>query len=145
MEFVAGLVLGFILNIVASWLYDWLKTRSLESKQHKFIEKLDDSLTHYADIPPVDEVEVDERRKDVKSKVRQLSEEIFGKASPPFKSPRQETTKYPPIDCKWCYRTHEAHDGSRGACKTCKLPLDIWIGCQGENRNQAAESKGTSP
>src|SRR5437764_14376814 len=109
MEFVVGLVLGFVLNIVASWLYDWLKTRSLEAKQHKFIEEINDSVSHYVDLAPSDEIEVNNRRKDVKSKVRQISEEIFGTVSPPFKSLRSKTTQYPPIDCKWCYRTHEAH------------------------------------
>jgi hypothetical protein len=135
MEFVAGLLIGFVLNIVASWIYDWIKTKGSEAKQAEFIEGLNESVSHYIDTEPSDE-EVNERRKYVKSKVIELSENIFGKPSPPLKSLRQETTKYPPIHCRWCHRDHKAKQGSRGECNDCKLPLDLWIGCQSESNSQ---------
>ena len=136
-----GGVLGFIGSIAASAVWEWLKAKGREAKQHKFIEELNDSLDHYADFEPLTEEEVSNRRKDVKSKVMGLSKKIFGKESPQLKSLRLESTKYPPIDCKWCYRAHTAKDGSRGGCRTCNLPLDIWIGCQSKYRDDTVEEK----
>ncbi|HYX71553.1 MAG TPA: hypothetical protein VE732_02175 [Nitrososphaera sp.] len=122
--------LGVVASLIAAVLYDQVKKRSLKAKQQRFIRELNKAMAKYIEVPPENEDEVAVRRREMKSTVQQLSNEIFGKDFLPIESLRLETTEYPPIDCKWCHRTHKAHRGSRGDCQTCSLPLDVWIGCQ---------------
>jgi hypothetical protein len=139
-------VLGVLASLAAAVLYDQMKKRSLKAKQERFIEELNKAFVSYIETPPENEDEVSVRRREVASKVQQLSNAIFGKDIIPIESLRLGTTEYPPIDCKWCHRTHKADRGSRGDCHTCKLPLDVWIGCQSDSdASGAAPNNGMHP
>jgi len=131
-------LLGVLASLIAGVLYDRMKRRGLRVKQQRFIEELNDGMARYVEAAPMNEDEVKHRREAVALEVKELSGKIFGKPYPPIESLRLESTEYPQIDCKWCQRKHKAFSGSRGDCRTCKLPLDIWIGCQGESLSSHA-------
>ena len=106
--------------------------RNLEAKQKNFIDSLSAETNQYISSMPQTEEEVSERRNRVAASVKKLSQESFGQNYPEVKSIRPENTEYPPMPCKWCHRPHKAFSGPRGDCRTCKLPLDLWMGAQGE-------------
>ncbi len=132
-QLATGFVLGLIANYINSVFQDWRTRRNLKAKQQRFIEELNESMAKYVGVAPKDEDEVERIRKEVASKVKELSKKIFRKNSFPFESFRLDSTTYPDIDCKWCDQKHKAYDGPRGNCQNCNLPLDVWIGCHRES------------
>ena len=136
---VIGIVIGFLPSVYAGHLgnvyTETKKKRTLEGKQQQFIARLGSATEGYVTAPPTTEVELVERRKDIAAQVKRLSQEIFDQDSPQIISIRPEITEYPLLPCKWCHRQHKAFAGSKGECTNCHLPLDFWIGCQGETHS----------
>jgi hypothetical protein len=130
-----GLAGSFILGHLTNVFSDWRSTKKLKAKQERFIDELYEALDQYLTSEPADE-EVAQRRKDVKAVVIEKSKQIFGKSTPPIKSFRPGNTEYPILPCKWCHRDHQAWDGPEGQCKTCPLPLDLWMGSQGKTHKK---------
>ena len=121
---VGGLLVGVLGNILTQ---RYFKTRA-EKKRERFGVALETRLQEFREHrldPTSTEAEI--RRKVVKRTVKELSLEIFGKEVPEAITVRREDTKYPAVDCKWCWAKVQPTDGAEGRCKDCKLPLCYWI------------------
>lgn len=136
----SGIVLGLLLGFIPSaWsghignrITEEENKKSYEAKQRIFITKLSEAARGYITVPLKTDDEGKNRQDAIASKVKELSLEIFGEECPPIDSARPEETEYQDIKCKWCRLDHKAFSGSRGKCTKCCLPLDLWIGSQGE-------------
>ena len=131
-----SIVFGFPVGI---WAGHWgnrvterRNRKDLQAKQQQFIRELSASAEEFITSPPENEEEVTRRRDTIAATVKRLSKELFDDDSPLLETVRPENTVYDPIHCKWCHRSHTAWTGTRGDCKNCKLPLDFWIGSQGQ-------------
>lgn len=118
---------------LAGGLYFLLKSNNDKRKknQKKFISEVNQMASAFHENPPSSRKEVETRKQLVKNNIPRLSYQIFGQEEPEFTSIRSEKTVYPKLDCKWCSEMHQPESGSLGKCSGCKLPLDVWIGCQG--------------
>lgn len=141
---ISGIIIGIIIGFIpSSWsghvgnkITEEDNKKSREAKQAMFINKLSAAARVYITSPPTTEAEVKKRKDTIAAKVKEFSNEIFGEDCPPIESIRPEETEYPDIYCKWCHRDHKAFGGPRGKCTDCCLPLDLWIGSQGETRKK---------
>jgi hypothetical protein len=137
---VAGIVVGFGPSVWAGHLGNRMtekkNRKSLENKQKQFIDGLASTTSGFITTPAANESVVTERRNKVASEVKRLSKKLFSQDYPEVISIRPESTEYPELPCKWCHREHKAFSGSKGECTLCRLPLDFWIGCQGETHKQ---------
>lgn len=139
----SGIIIGMIISFIPSaWtghfgnrITEERNKKSHEAKQKTFMEKLSSEARHYITSPNIPDSEAEDRQRDIAEKVKKLSLEIFGEECPPIESARPEETEYQDIHCKWCQRPHKAFSGSRGKCTRCCLPLDLWIGSQGETHH----------
>lgn len=137
---VSGIIIGAIATFIPSaWsghignrITEEANKKSREAKQKLFTTKLSEAARTYIIVPPTNETQGKERQDEIASKVKELSIEIFGEECPPIDSARPEETEYQHIKCKWCHLDHKAFSGSRGKCTKCCLPLDLWIGSQGQ-------------
>lgn len=136
----AGIILGIIVGFIPSVLAGHFgniytekrKKRTLEGKQNRFVDELTSVTRDYVTSPPTDETEVTQRRERVAQNVKTLSLKIFNQDTPIAESIRPDNTEYPKLPCKWCHREHQSFNGSKGACRNCGLPLDFWMGIQGQ-------------
>lgn len=137
---ILGIVIGFIPSVIAGHYGNkWTERRnrkSLDAKKERFIDGLSAELNEYIHLMPVDEADVLNRQEKVKSKVKELSNKFFDKHYPEIQSSRPESTEYPSLPCKWCHQQHKASAGSRGDCKKCNLPFDLWMGSQGQTETK---------
>lgn len=134
-----GVSTGFSANV----LFARLQSKQSKRRQKEFITKLHANLDAYKRVRPSDDAEVFTRREIVKAQVRELSQQIYGSDRPELTSFRLEETEYPKIPCRWCHRPHKPLTGSRGDCRHCGVPLDIWIAC-GKDECLCAESSNES-
>ncbi len=119
----AGAGLGILGNFFTQRHF---KTRA-EKKRERFGDVLETRLQEFRERPPDTDTESETRRAIVKRTVTELSLEIFGTPVPDAITLRQAHTKYPPVDCKWCWDKVEPIDGTEGRCNYCALPLCYWI------------------
>lgn len=131
-----GVLIGFFPSVWAGHLGNrWTERRNkktLQGKQKEFIDGLSAVTEPFITAEPTNNTEVAERRRIVGDEVKRLSQRLFDQSYPEIDSIRPESTEYPELPCKWCHRQHKAFAGSKGECTNCRLPLDFWIGCQGE-------------
>jgi hypothetical protein len=133
---IAGIVLGFGPSVWAGHLGNrWTERKnkkSLEAQQKQFVDGLTSVTLPLITSPILNDDDVIERRTKIANEVKRLSQQLFKQDYPEIISIRPENTEYPELPCKWCHRQHKAFAGSKGECTNCRLPLDFWIGCQGE-------------
>lgn len=146
MDYVSYIVAGFIGGVISAiigipvfiltghWgnrMTERKNRESLQAKQKKFSDGLRSVGKQYIYTGPINDAEAEARRTTIKETVLRLSKEIFKQNYPDIPSFRPEDTIYPELPCKWCKRNLIACSGSKGECKTCSLPLDLWLGSQG--------------
>ena len=119
----AGLFLGVLGNMFSQ---RYSKTRA-EKKRERFGDALENRLQEFREHAPEPNTEPEVRRAAVKRNVKELSQEIFGTPVPDALTLRREDTKYPAVDCKWCWAKVQPTDGAEGRCEYCELPLCYWI------------------
>lgn len=118
-----GLLVGVFGNILTQ---RYFKTRA-EKKRDRFGDALENKLEDFRERRPDPGTEAETRRLVVKRTVKELSLEIFGTPVPDALTLRREDTKYPAVDCKWCWAKVQPIDGAEGRCEYCELPLCYWI------------------
>ncbi|HWS89587.1 MAG TPA: hypothetical protein VN282_21625 [Pyrinomonadaceae bacterium] len=137
------LILGIIIGLIPSALMGHIGNRITEEKNKKsreaklkqFIDRLSSEARKFV-YSRTDDSEVEGRREAVASIVKRLSQEIFGQDYPPIETIRPGETVYPELPCKWCHRGHQSDVGARGDCINCQLPMDLWVGIQGDTQRQ---------
>ncbi len=127
LEIIGSLVGGFFLGMLGNILTQRYVRASAQQKRERFRDVLETRLQEYRERSPDTDAEPETRRAVVKRTVKELSQEIFGKPVPDALTLRGEDTKYPPVDCKWCWEQVHPRDGAEGRCKYCALPLCYWI------------------
>lgn len=135
-----GAVIGAVLGYLGNLIEKWWKSRGIEAKLRSFIDGLNRDFYEWIAAPPINEDEVIARRTKVKVRVKELSETIFNAPLPNIPTVREEHTAYPELPCKWCHRGHDAFGGSQGQCTNCALPLDLWLGAQGQQNKPLKKS-----
>ncbi len=142
LSFAVGGIVGAIVTIpISIWtghrgnrITERQNRKSLQAKQKQFIDGLSSVGRGFIYSSEINEEEITRRRSVIKQTVLKLSKEIFEQEYPDIPSFRPEDTVYPKLPCKWCKRAYAACVGSKGECQTCALPLDLWLGSQGEKQ-----------
>ena len=124
---IGSLVGGFVLGILGNILTQRYGKARAEKKTERFQDELENRLQKFRELPPHTPEEAETRREFVKHTVKELSQKIFGDPIPKARTVRREDTKYPPVDCKWCWEQVHPTDGAEGRCADCALPLCYWI------------------
>jgi len=122
-------IVPIVTGLTAAFLIDFFRRRSRKSKQIQFIKEINDLNKSLKSTPKTPEL-IKERQDHIEDQVKILSRKIFKDDEPQFDSIRLSTTVYESMKCKWCSQDHKPHDGPLGQCMKCKIPLDVWIGCQ---------------